>query len=264
MTYPTGSFALAYLEGLFSHPKTHRPPCCTLYGDTNSGKTQIALKFERDHNPKDQKGEEQAVMPVVVVQNPPFGEVRSFYSQILARIGAPRPEGVRSDRALEQVLVQLTRLKTRMLIIDEVQHILAGKVDQRMIFMNSLKFLSNELQIPVVAIGPVGALRALYTDPQLANRFEALQIPRWQPDSHYAEFLTQLAGQMGLRQKSDFKKKNIVTRVHSMTDGLTGETRAFIGRAAETAIRSGKEVIDMETLENTPWHRPSDRKKSIT
>jgi len=262
VTYPAGRQALEHLESLFDHPKTHRPPCCTLYGDTNSGKTQIALKFERDHKPAEQKGDEQAVMPVVLVQNPPFGDVRSFYSQILARIGAPRPDGVRPDRALAQVLVQLDRLKARVLIVDEVQHVLAGKIDQRMIFMNSLKFLSNELQIPVVAIGPIGALRALYTDPQLANRFEALQLPRWQPDRDYAEFLTQLTAQMGLGQKSEFKKKDLVTRVHSMTEGLTGETRALIGRAAETAMRSGREVIDMETLEETPWHRPGDRKRN--
>jgi len=159
--YPAGDFVLHYLESLFDHPKTHRPQCCTIYGETNSGKTQIALKFERDHKQTNQKSDEQAVMPVVMVQNPPYADVRSFYSRILARIGAPRFEGARADRALDQVLLQLTRLETRMLIVDEVQHILAGKIDQRMIFLNSLKFLANELQIPVVAIGPIGALRTL-------------------------------------------------------------------------------------------------------
>lgn len=67
---------------------------------------------------------------------------------------------------------------------------------------------------------------------------------------------------MGLERKSEFKKRDIVSRIHSMTDGLTGETRKLVGQAAETAILSGREVIDLDTLNAPSWCRPGERKKS--
>lgn len=261
--HPVGNQVLTHLQALYDRPRTHRPPCCTIYGDTNSGKSHIALKFARDHKAPELKAEEQAYMPVVMVTNPPHGDLRGFYTAILNRIGAPFPPSTRMDRLLEQMLGHLQRLGTRMLIVDEIQHILAGKVDQRTMFMNCLKYLSNELQIPVVAVGTLGALRTLYTDPQLANRFEAVPVPRWQADQDYAVFLTRLAAQMGLEKRSEFRRKDIVTRFHTMTEGLTGETRKLMGAAAETAVRSGCEVIDLETLDAAPWTPPHNRRKDI-
>ncbi|MGE5546846.1 MAG: TniB family NTP-binding protein [Solirubrobacterales bacterium] len=261
--YPVGNQVLAHLQSLYERPRTHRPPCCTIYGDTNSGKSHIALKFARDHKVPELKAEEQAYMPVVMVTNPPHGDLRGFYTATLNRIGAPFAPSTRLDRLLEQMLGHLTRLRTRMLIVDEIQHILAGKVDQRTMFMNCLKYLSNELQIPVVAVGTLGALRTLYSDPQLANRFESTPVPRWEANQDYAVFLTRLAAQMGLEKRSEFRRRDIVIRFHAMTEGLTGETRKLMGCAAETAIRSGREIIDPETLEATPWLRPGERKKGL-
>src|SRR2546423_1765777 len=67
----------------------------------------------------------------------------------------------------------------RMLIIDEIHHVLAGSLLQQHNFLNTIKHLSNELQIPIVGVGTREAFNALQTDPQLANRFEPVFLPRW-------------------------------------------------------------------------------------
>ena len=69
-----------------------------------------------------------------------------------------------------------------MLIIDEIHHILAGNLNRQKGFLNVIKYLGNELEIPVVGVGTRDAYRAIQTDPQLANRFEPAVLPRWELD----------------------------------------------------------------------------------
>jgi hypothetical protein len=42
-----------------------------------------------------------------------------------------------------------------------------------------LRWLGNELQIPLVALGTAEALRAIQSDDQLANRFSPFPLPLW-------------------------------------------------------------------------------------
>lgn len=43
----------------------------------------------------------------------------------------------------------------RILVIDEIHHILAGNLTRQKIFLNVIKFLGNELEIPIVVSGHV-------------------------------------------------------------------------------------------------------------
>lgn len=62
-------------------------------------------------------------------------------------------------------------------------------VDPQRHFLNVLKHLSNELQIPITAIGTHDAFNAVHTDPQLANRFEPALLPRWTMGNDYLRLL---------------------------------------------------------------------------
>ncbi len=42
---------------------------------------------------------------------------------------------------------------------------------------------------------------------------------------------------------------------------MTGETCKLLSMAGEMAIRSGREVIDMATLDELPWTVPSERRR---
>jgi hypothetical protein len=43
-------------------------------------------------------------------------------------------------------------------------------------------FLANELRVPLVCAGTHEAKQALMTDQQLADRFEAFELPAWRDD----------------------------------------------------------------------------------
>jgi len=58
-----------------------------------------------------------------------------------------------------------------------------------------------------------------------------------------------------------FKTRDIVTRIHGMAEGLTGETCKLLTMAAEMAVRNGRELVDMATLDEVPWVVPSERRR---
>lgn len=258
--YPIADQALKILEDLLDQPDTHRPQSRLLVGDTNNGKTAIAIEFE-DRVREGLIGRvDPTEYPVIRVQAPPEGTLSGLYGAILRHINAPARPSFNKERKRGLVLDQLSEADTKMLIIDEIQHALLGGADDQRELLHGIKHLSNELRIPVVVIGTDAARSAVHTDQQIGNRLEAFEIPKWRPDETYAMFLHQLGLAMGLEKPSNLRNGKLVLRFHAMTKGLTGETRKLMCRAAEQAITSGREIIDLETLDEIEWVNPDDRR----
>jgi hypothetical protein len=257
--YDAGAAVLARLDWLFDHPKVARPPCSLIYADTNNGKTALAYKFGRDRNPREDSPE-YGKRPVVYVHTPPFTDLTGFCDAVLRSLKAPH-RSARLSAKWDHILQLLGAVGTRMLVLDEVNNLLIGKIDQRAMVMNGLKSLSNELRIPVVAMGTQDAVRVFQTDQQLGNRFEPMGLPRWTVSREYAVFIGRFAQGLELQQESQFRSRDIVGRIHGMAEGLTGETCKLLTMAAEVAIRSGREIIDMDTLDEIPWVAPSERRR---
>jgi ATP-dependent Clp protease ATP-binding subunit ClpA len=62
------------------------------------------------------------------------------------------------------VIHLLKQLGTQLLFIDEVHHLMAGSHRDQRRALNLLKFLTNELEIVIVAVGTSDAFHALQTD----------------------------------------------------------------------------------------------------
>jgi Bacterial TniB protein len=90
----------------------------------------------------------------------------------------------------------------RMLLIDEIQHLLScGLRDQRAA-LNAIKFLANKQRISIVAAGTHEALHVMRADPQIASRFEQLELPVWTESQELRHFI---AGYLALLPiKRDF------------------------------------------------------------
>ncbi|QCG98711.1 AAA family ATPase [Azospirillum sp. TSA2s] len=258
--YEAGNAILNRLAWLYNHPKAVRPPCSLIYGDTNNGKTALAYKFVRDFSPREDSPE-YGKRPVVYVHAPPFADLNGFYDAILRSVKAPYRSTARPQAKWDQLLQLLGAVGTRVLILDEVNNLLIGKVDQRSMVLNSLKSLSNELKIPVVAMGTQDAVRVFQTDQQLGNRFEPIGIPRWALSKDYAVFIARYVQRLELKQESNFRSKELVGRIHSMSEGLTGETCKLLALAAEMAVHTEREIIDLGTLDQVPWVMPSERRR---
>ncbi|WP_043735446.1 MULTISPECIES: TniB family NTP-binding protein [Nocardia] len=258
--YTRAMQALARLEGLLSMPGKQRMPNLLLIGATNNGKSMIIEKFRRDHPPVSHADREE--IPVLTVQMPSEPSVSRFYVAVLAALGAPiRPRAPRLAE-LEQLVLRLLRTcGVRVLVIDELHNVLAGRTDTRREFLNVLRFLGNELRIPLVGVGTRDAYLAIRSDPQLENRFAPFTLPLWEPGDEACALLASFAASFPLRRSSSIATEEMSSYLLTRCEGTIGELTALLSDAAIAAIESGEETIDQRTLLLASYAGPTERRR---
>jgi hypothetical protein len=251
---------LTSLEELLIHPKTHRMPSMLIVGRTNNGKTAIAQQFLALHPPIYEPTAEADVVPVLYLQAPPVPDERRFNAVILDTLRIPHKTNERADRMMQQLLLVMPRLGVKMLMIDEIHHVLAGNRERQRAFLQVLKYIGGELKIPLVALGTSDALYALQTDAQLANRFVPTVLPEWKFDRDYLSLLASFEQLLPLRRPSTLTEVRLATRLLTMSEGTIGELARLLTLASTQAIKDKSEHISLSLLEKLPWTEPSERR----
>lgn len=259
--YPRAQEILTQLENLLTHPKAHRMPNLLIVGDTNNGKTMLVRRFCSQHKPDDNPEDEAAKVPVLFVQAPPVPDEGRFYNAILELLFAPYKPGDRADRKQFQAIKLMRTVGLKMLVIDEIHHLLAGSMTKQKAFLNVIKYLGNELEVPIVGVGTRDAFRAIQTDLQLSNRFDQALLPRWTNDEMFLRLLATFERSVPLRTPSNLTDGALADKIYSMSEGYLGETSRVLESAAVRAIETGQERIDKKVLDSIGWISPSDRRK---
>jgi hypothetical protein len=255
--YTQAQSILAKLDYLLQHPPIHRMPNLLIVGRTNNGKTMLIDRFlelhaRRTHGSAQTSG-------IVCIQTPPKPEERRFYEEIVRGLADTKPVSGSGDTQFD-VISALRAAGTRMLILDEIHHILAGNLGLQGVFLNAIKYLSNQLQIPMVAVGTKDALRAIQSAQQMVNRFEPTPVPKWTLNEEFRRLLASFESVLPLRQPSALPMGTMPLRLLTMSEGQIGELRSLLVLAATAAIRTGKEKIDHAILDAAPWVLPSQRR----
>ncbi len=231
----------------------------------------IINQFKKQHPDDDNLDGDAKIIPVITVQAPPTADEGRFYSLILKNLNAPFKDRDNPSQKYFQVVHICEQVHLRILIIDEIHDIIAGSRAKQRVFRSVIKQIGNDLKIPIVGAGTMEAYNAIQSDDQLANRFEPVVLPRWTisdnlnpTEDPYLKFLASFERMLPLRNPSHLTKKTMALKLLSMSDGLIGELSAVLTRAAEQAIRSGREIIDEVTLNEINWIPPSNRSKRIT
>lgn len=261
--FPRAELGLNLLRDLIHHPPCARMPCLLIHGDSGMGKTKIVERFRRDF-PDDFDSEQgRAHRPVVVMEMPPGPGEQRFYGQLLATLNAPHHGYERLD-VLEQIALRLLRaIDPQMLVIDEVHNLLAGTSREQRRTLNLLKFLANQLRIPLVCLGTDDALRAMQSDPQIASRFEPFHLPRWREDEAFRSLLATLEAALPLRKPSNLGQKPVVEWILGHSGGITGNVVRLLTRAAVHAILDGQERMDAAVLERGLRPPPIEREQPV-
>ena len=242
ISYPRAEAALEKLETLMSFPERARMPNLLIVGDSGMGKTMIIEKFTRDHASCFDETSGRLHMPVVAVQMVSGPDESRFYRRILAAIGAPEPPRATLAVLESLALRLLTELRPHMLVIDEIHSLQAGTIREQARFLNMLRFLGNELRIPLVCVGTAQARNALRTDDQLVRRFEALALPPWREGEDLNGLMSTLTRTLPLRRQSQIDEKAL-TRMIKVTGGITSGIFWILSQLAIAAIESGEERI---------------------
>ncbi|CAM5277383.1 hypothetical protein ATER59S_00205 [Aquamicrobium terrae] len=251
--YPRAKQALDRLNVLLDHPRGTRMPSIAIYGDSGMGKTMIMEKF-CDNNPASfDPTTGVQTMPILAIEMSGKPGERRLYAEILAALGAP--QAPRADIVqMEQAALRLLKtVGVQVLVIDEIHNILAGSYREQRVVLNTLRFLSNRLQISLVCFGVTEAREAISGDVQLARRFSELTLNRWAANEQFEALVSSILRNMPLRRPTVLTPKSL-RRVLQISGGITANIFQAITSLAADSIESGIEHITDEAVES--WSPP--------
>lgn len=248
ITYPRAYRSLEVLDELLDRPRTTRMPSIAIYADSGMGKTMLMERFRRAHPPTYNREECRLISPVLALQMASHATERRFYGHILQAIGAPFVPRATVLELEVQTLRNLKRTEVKLLMFDEVHNLLAGSAKEQRILLNTLRFISNELQISLVCLGITDAREAIGGDVQLMRRFEELTLPRWQGDEEFEQLVVTILRHLPLKLASQLSSRAL-RQVLQVTDGVTARIFTMFNDLAVVAVHTGTECIDDSNIE---------------
>ena len=259
--YPRAGRPSSGWNALLRGPPKQRMPNLLIVGPTNNGKSMIVEKFRRSCPRESSPSSQQETLPVLVVQMPSEPSIIRFYAMLLAGMGAPlRPRSRVAE--LEQLALRMMRaVGARVLIIDELHNSLAGKSDARREFLNLIRFLGNELRVPIVGVGTREAYLAVRADEQLENRFEPIILPVWEEGETTCSLLASFVTSFPLRCRSEPATPDLTRYILVRSEGTIGEISRLVTAAAVAAIETGEEAINQRTLLMAPYACLTERRR---
>ncbi|MCK9192418.1 MAG: TniB family NTP-binding protein [Nevskia sp.] len=255
---------LGKLEDLLEHPLQPRMPNMLIVGETNNGKTMLVTKFREKHPASENPTGEAINVPVLYIQAPPGPDERGLYNAMLGRLFESAPRSESTDAKRDRVVAVLKRVNLGIIMVDELQHLLAGPYVKQRNCLNVLKYIGNELCVPIVGIGTAEAVRAIQTDPQLANRFTPEVLPKWEKNAELGRLLASFERVLPLRKPSRLSAPPLASRIADLASGTIGEMSALLNAAAIHAIKTGAEQITPEALTSCGYVPPSMRKQAAS
>lgn len=256
------------MEELFNHPRMHRMPNLAVIGESNNGKSMLLNNFARRHDPTLAPGysvnDDKIERPVFLFQAPPEPDEGRLYNRMLTELHTPGSDREPAESKLRRVSVILKALNTRMVLIDEFGFFQAGTPMKQRKLLNALKFLGNELQIPIVVAAVPETLNLLQSDPQVANRFEPVFLPKWKMGEDFQKLLATMEKTLGLRLVSNLAAEPSAQRILDETNGIIGYMNELLQKLAIDAIRTGAESVTLSMLKEANlkrlgWVHPNRR-----
>jgi hypothetical protein len=149
--------------------------------------------------------------PVFYVQCPGFPDESRLYSAILLkRCKKFRPTAPAQEK-LVLVLDALSKIEIRILALDEVNFTEVGTAAKQKRFLNSLRYLANELRISIVCLGTEEMMRVIRSVPSVENRFPPMVLPQWQSDREFRKLLASFERIIPLKYPSDLQDTTTLT-----------------------------------------------------
>jgi hypothetical protein len=246
--YPQATAVLTVLNEILARPRTTRMASVAIYADSGMGKTMLLQRFLTQHSGSFDRAAGVERSPVLSLQMVNRPNEKRFYSQLLDAIGAP-PNPRTSLADLEIIVLRILRhIDLKMLLIDETHNILASTYNEQRAMLNLLRFISNELRVSIVCFGVADAKEAISGDVQMARRFQEYYLPRWQGDEEFQALVVGILRNLPLRLPSILSTRAL-KRILQVSDGITAQIFAMLYEEAELAIRSERECIDDDLMD---------------
>lgn len=250
--YPLANKVLLKMQDIFNAPKSIRSRGMLLYGDSNNGKTAILKKFYRDFSKDeyiDEDGDLIHLMPIVYVLSESSSDESIMFNKILSAMNVPTNHKEKIAKIKEEVIYHLGIMKTKLIIIDEIQNVLQGPYNKMTQLITSLKTLNNTTGIPIILAGTQDAMSAISIDNQTKSRFKPLELANWNNDENFSRFITTIEAMLPLKKASNlYQNYEVLTYLHELSNGCIGEVIDILKDASIYAIRTKSERITKKEI----------------
>ena len=259
--YPASDAILALLEALVNKPRRARMPGYLVTSESNNGKTSIAMRFAGLHPPVFSEADNKMQMPVMLLEVVPTPTEAAIIERILSILGIPYRLTDPVPDKREAAIVAMRNAGLQLLMLDELQKILGARLEQRRAVMDALRYIANQVPVPVVAFSTPRGTGGLASSDEMINRLRPLTLPTWKLDADFQRLLLSFEEHMPLPERSGLGKKAMAALIHTLSEGLVGEVYDLLELALSVAIASDAPRIDEALLRGLAWTPPSDRKR---
>ena len=236
------------LDALLCEPRHGRMPCWLITGDAGMGKTAHLNRFARryaDHRSDDKT---TLVRPIVIADVPPEPTRQTLEWSVLESLNAPT---VLSGRGIDRAGVirrLLAAHETRILILDEVQHVCHSRSRERAVVLDTIKAFSTTSQINVICAGTPAVEREFRSDPQIERRFSVTRFTGWTAGPALQRFVATYERARPLRSPSGLSQPEMIRALLSETGGITHRIMQCLNSAAMVAVHEGIERITPDLM----------------
>ena len=123
--------------------------------------------------------------------------------------------------------------------------------------MDQVKNLSNELMIPIIAIGTKSAAMVLYTDMQHVSRFDVLKLNKWDLDNNFRGLIQSFERRLPLKKPSNLTSKEKATLLFDIAQGNLGNLHKLLIECSAYAIKNDFKTISLDTIKKFSFLKES-------
>lgn len=263
--YPVGDDVLNAMQESMDSSWAAEPKSLFIGGQTGIGKSTLIEQFLQRHPPQHES--ERTVFPVLRVKIPSSARIKGTETSILRMLGIRKAKGT-LDGMKNQIYDLIERCDIRMIIFDELQHIIDR--DSHKILHNTsdwIKLLMEETNTPVVMAGLDHSECVITENEQLDRRVSRrfyLEPFGFTTDEEVMEFrhiLNLIDERLPFSKRSGLGNLQISTTIHNITHGVLGYVMPLIRESAEIAINEERPHLSANDL-NTAYNRLYIRKSS--
>lgn len=263
--YPLAAKLLTRMHELVFESGRLRPEGMLLLADSNNGKSHLLRKFCSEVPIRAKQAGLTSQIPVILVQAPVNASRREFYASLATALGIPDVPRMPAQKVRKRTLDAMVDANLLAVCIDELHHIVPGGPNRQRIILDDLKFVSNEMKIPIFLAGTALAYTLVSRDEQYASRFPAVMLPRWDLNKDFLWLLASMERALEVTT-GDFTNPVHAKLIWAHSRGLIGRIWTICDLAQRKARltdsgRITEPIINAAGYSDLPW-MGSDPKKT--
>jgi hypothetical protein len=240
------------LEHFYRVPRRYRSTGMFICSLSGMGKTQLLRAFERKYAEQIDPAGRGRRLPVLYVEMLEYPTPYGMDVELFTQAGLPRPSASRFIPLHELLRDGLSKLGTRLVLIDEIHNLCNARRPE--VMCTWIRMLSNRLQIPIVLSGNDMFLPCL-NDFQMSSRWPfTVEIPLWQEGADFEALLYAWERALPLRLPSRLTSRELSRALLKESEGITDVIARCLSAAAIAAIRLKREAITKDLL--SWWRDP--------